>query len=253
MMKALILNGSPKRKSSTSKFLGRMMGLLLTGCEVEYFSLRAKSEYPQILQQLTDIDVLLLAAPLYVDGIPSHVLEFLQQAEEVCAQSGCNFLMYAISNNGFIEGVHNKSHLKMYECWCRRAGVTWGGGIGIGGGEMFHCLAVYYPIVFAILIVANLICYAAGGVPTFADWIPLIKNIAIYLFLNCGIFYCMAWLSAGVRKSRKTKNRYTRVMVPAYLFIPMVDIFMALAALFNGKIIFTLLKEDKREDFNKVL
>lgn len=49
-MKALILNGSPKKKSSTSKFLGRMMGLLLTGHKVEYASLRLKSEYPQILQ-----------------------------------------------------------------------------------------------------------------------------------------------------------------------------------------------------------
>lgn len=245
MMKALILNGSPKKKSSTSKILGRMMGLLLAGCEVTYSSLRAKGEYPQILQQLTDIDVLVVAAPLYVDGIPSHVLEFLQQAEHFCTQNSCDFFVFAISNNGFIEGAHNKMHLKMYECWCRRAGVTWGGGVGIGGGEMFHCLAVYYPIAFAVLIAVNLIRYATGAVPALSDWFTLAENILIYLFFNCGIFYCMARLSASVRKSRKTKNRYTRIMVPAFLFIPMTDIFMTLAALFNGKIIFTLLKKDK--------
>lgn len=244
-MKALILNGSPKRKNSTSKFLGRMMGLLLTGHEVEYASLRVKSEYPQILQLLMDIDVLVLAAPLYVDGIPSHVLEFLQQAEKFCVQNGCNFLVYAISNNGFIEGVHNKSHLKMYECWCRRAGVTWGGGVGIGGGEMFHCLAVYYPIAFALLIAVNLIHYATGVVPTLSDWFPLAENILIYLFFNCGVFYCMVRLSMSVRSFHKTRNRYTRVMVPAFLFIPMADIFMTLTSLLNGKIIFTLLKKDK--------
>ncbi len=244
-MKVLILNGSPKKKSSTSKLLGRMMGLLLTGNEVEYSSLRVKSEYPQILRQLTDIDVLVLAAPLYVDGIPSHVLEFLQQAEKFCTQNSCNFLVYAISNNGFIEGVHNKSHLKMYECWCRRAGVTWSGGIGIGGGEMFHCLAVCYPIAFAVLTAVNLIYYSAGVAPELSDWFPLAENILIYLFFNCGVFYCMARLSASVRRFRKTKNRYTRVMVPAFLFIPMADIFMTIASLFNGKIIFTLLKKDK--------
>lgn len=244
-MKALILNGSPKKKSSTSKFLGRMMGLLLTGHKVEYASLRLKSEYPQILQQLTDIDVLVLAAPLYVDGIPSHVLEFLQQAEKFCTEKSCNFLVYAISNNGFIEGVHNKSHLKMYECWCRRAGVTWGGGVGIGGGEMFHCLAVYYPIAFAVLIAINLIHYATGVVPMLSDWLPLAENILIYLFFNCGVFYCMIRLSMSVRRFHKTRNRYTRVMVPAFLFIPMADIFMTLTSLFNGKIIFTLLKKDK--------
>lgn len=244
-MKILILNGSPKKKSSTSKFLGKIAGALLIGCRIQYASLRQKSEYPRILQQLKGIDALILAAPLYVDGIPSHVLEFLQQAEEFCIKNGCNFLVYAISNNGFIEGTHNKSHLRMYECWCRRTGLTWGGGVGIGGGEMFHCLAVYYPIAFAVLIAVNLIQrYAMGTTAAFSTWQPLIENIGIYLFFNCGIFYCMARLSINVRKSRQMKNLYTRVMVPAFLFIPMADIFMTISALFNGKIIFTLLKKD---------
>lgn len=244
-MKILILNGSPKKKSSTSKFLGKMAGVLLTGCKIQYASLRTKSDYPKILQQLKDIDALILAAPLYVDGIPSHVLEFLLQAEEFCIKHSCHFLVYAISNNGFIEGTHNKSHLRMYECWCRRTGLIWGGGVGIGGGEMFHCLAVYYPIAFAVLIVVNLIShFTMGTAITFSTWKPLMENIGIYLFFNCGILYCMARLSINVRNLQQMKNQYTRVMVPAFLFIPMADIFMAISALFNGKIIFTLLKKD---------
>lgn len=243
-MKILILNGSPKKKGSTSGLLGRMAGLLLTGWDVRYASLRVKSEYPEIMGQLKDIDALLLAVPLYVDGIPSHVLEFLQQAEEFCGKNGCHFLVYAISNNGFIEGAHNKVHLRMYECWCGRTGLTWGGGVGIGGGEMFRCLAVYYPIAFAVLTAVNLIRYAMGTAAALSDWLPLAKNIGVYLFLNCGIFYCMARLSANIRGLRQTKNRYTRVMVPAFLFIPMADIFMTVTALWNGKIIFTLLKKD---------
>lgn len=244
-MRVLILNGSPKKRSSTSKFLGRMVGLLLTGCNIQYASLRMKSEYPKIMQYLKDIDALILAAPLYVDGIPSHVLEFLQPAEKFCTENGCYFRVYVISNNGFIEGIHNKSHLKMYECWCRRAGLVWGGGVGIGGGEMFHCLAVYYPVAFAVLIAINIIKYTLGTEITFSAWLPLIENIGIYLFFNCGVFYCIARLSANVRKLHRTKNRYTRIMVPAFLFIPMADIFMTIAALFNGKIIFALLKKDE--------
>lgn len=244
-MKVLILNGSPKKRSSTSKFLGRMVGLLLTGCNIQYASLRMKSEYPKIMQYLKDIDALILAAPLYVDGIPSHVLEFLQLAEKFCIENGCHFEVYAISNNGFIEGSHNKSHLRMYECWCRRAGLVWGGGVGIGGGEMFHCLAVYYPVAFAVLIAINIIKYISGTEITFSTWLPLVENIGIYLFFNCGVLYCIARLSASVRKLHQTKNRYTRIMVPAFLFIPMADIFMTIAALFNGKIIFALLKKDE--------
>ena len=133
----------------------------------------------------------------------------------------------------------------MYECWCKRACLTWGGGVGIGGGEMFHCLAVYYPIAFAVLIAVNLIKYISGTAAAFSDWFPLLENIGIYLFFNCGIFYNMIRLTANIRKRRQTKNHYTRVMVPAFLFIPMADIFMIISSLFNGKIIFTLLKKDK--------
>jgi len=52
-MRFLILNGSPKKRSSTSKFLGRIVGLLLTGSNIQYASLRMKSEYPKIMQYQT--------------------------------------------------------------------------------------------------------------------------------------------------------------------------------------------------------
>ena len=55
----------------------------------------------------------------------------------------------------------------------------------------------------------------------------------------------MICLSANVRKLRKTRNRYTRVIVPSFLFVPIADIFMIFIALFNGKNIFPLLKKGK--------
>lgn len=243
-MKALILNGSPKKSGGTSGFLCKTMRVMLAGCEVRRASLRQKSGWADILRQMVGIDALVIAAPLYVDGIPSHVLEFLQMAESFCKENGCRFTLYAVSNNGFIEGAHNKSHLKMYECWCAHAGIRWGGGVGIGGGEMFHCLALCYPLVFAALTAVNLVRYAHGAPPALSDWSALARNIGIYAFFTCGIFYCMARLATSVRNLRQTKNRFTRVSVPAFLFVPMVDIFMTLTALFNGKNIFALLKKD---------
>ena len=138
----------------------------------------------------------------------------------------------------------------MYECWCRQAHITWGGGIGIGGGEMLSVLSVYFPAVFAVIFILNLIKYIAGISPSFSDWTPLFLNLAIYLFFNSGAIYCMIRLSAGIRRLSTVKNRYTRVMVPSFLFVPMADIFMALTALFQGKIIFSLLKEDDLSDRN---
>lgn len=188
--------------------------------------------------------MLLLTVPLYVDGIPSHVIAFLQAAEKFCMENSCHFSFYVISNHGFIEGIHNKVHLKMYECWCKRSSVTWGGGIGIGGGEMLHILSVIYPIVFAVMILINFIRYAMGTPVPCSDWMPCIKNLAIYLFFHIGVIYCMVRLAVSIRRGRKTKNRYTRVMVPAFLFIPMADVFMMLSSLFHGKNIFSLLKKD---------
>ena len=115
----LILNGSPKQNGGTSRFLSKLIGVQLAGSHVEYASLRQKSAHADIVRRLSDIDVLVIASPLYVDGILSHVIEFLQAAEEFCTHNVCRFTVYAVSNNGFIEGSHNKSHLKMYECWCR--------------------------------------------------------------------------------------------------------------------------------------
>ncbi|MDE7139102.1 MAG: NAD(P)H-dependent oxidoreductase, partial [Ruminococcus sp.] len=69
-MNIMILNGSPKKKSSTSGFLGKVMGSCLINHDVNYFSLRIKNEYPKILQSLKYVDALILAVPLYGDGIP---------------------------------------------------------------------------------------------------------------------------------------------------------------------------------------
>lgn len=243
-MKALIVNGSPKKKGSTSGFLGKVIGCLLLDWKVWHASIRTQKEFPEIFQHLQEIDVLILAVPLYVDGIPSHVIEFLQEAEKFCTENNCHFSCYVISNNGFIEGIHNQVHLKMYECWCKRAAITWGGGIGIGGGEMLHVLSIIYPIVFIVMILINFIRYGMGEPAAFSDWLPLIKNMSIYLFFNIGVIYCMIRLSVSVRRIQRTKNRYTRIMVPAFLFIPMADVFMILTSLFQGKNIFSLLKKD---------
>lgn len=243
-MKALLLNGSPKKKGSTSGLLSRMMGCLLSGWDVQYASLRTEQEYPQILARLKDVDVLLLAAPLYVGGIPSHVLRFLKEAEQTCLAHECHLTLYVLSNNGFIEGIQSRSCLRMYQCWCRRASVTWGGGIGIGGGEMFYILSLYFPVLLTVMAVFRLIGYGAGAAPALSDWIFLAEDLAIYLFFNCGIFSCMVWCAFHIRRLRPMKECYTRVMVPAFLFIPLADIFMAITAIANGKRISSLFEED---------
>ncbi len=246
-MKVFILNGSPKEKGSASHFFANVFRLMLCGCNISYGSLRNKNNYSKILEQLRDIDALIISAPLYVDAMPSHVQEFLTLAEYYCKENDCCFTLYAISNNGFIEGIQNKVHLQMYQCWCERTYVKWGGGIGIGGGVMLYVLSIVYPIIFAVYILNIVLNLINGNEISGAMWLPLLQNVLIYLFLNSSMAYCMIRLASHVRKQENTKNRYARVMIPSFLFILCADIFMFLTSLFNGRFIFSLLKRDYYE------
>ena len=75
--------------------------------------------------------------PLYVDGLPSHMVGALLQLEAGFRETPQKErTAYALVNSGFYEGHQNAHALHMLRHWCRRAGVRWGQGIGAGGGGM---------------------------------------------------------------------------------------------------------------------
>ena len=134
---------------------------------------------------------------------------------------------------------------RMLQAWCEKTGVSWGGGIGIGGGVMLRVLGIVYPILVGVILLQMALSCFSGGAVTGELWSALAVQICTWLFLNSGALYCLARLSFVVRRGRISPNRFTRVMVPAFVFVPVADVFMALSALFYGRFIFTLLKQDK--------
>ena len=243
-MNILMLSGSPKQKNSASIFFINLLKLFLVGHNVTSLSLNNKNNHKEILTTLKNMDVLIISAPLYFDGMPSNVLEFMIKAEKFCNENKCKFKLYVISNNGFIEGIQNKSHLKMYECWCMKSGIVWGGGVGIGGGVMLKVLSIVFPIVIAIfftILLVNIIC---GNAITAEVLKPIWENVAIYLFFNCGVIYSLARLSSNIKNLKSMSNLYTRAMIPSFIFIPFASLFMILSSFFKGKFIFSLLGKD---------
>lgn len=83
---------------------------------------------------LRDADNVVFCLPLYIDGVPSHVLGFMREMERFCRDNGLSLHVYAISNGGFIEGNQSRPLMRVLESFCARSGRRWGGGIGIGGG-----------------------------------------------------------------------------------------------------------------------
>ena len=130
-MKILILSTSPRKSFSTSLYLGKILKFFLAGNSVEIFQLKSVGDYTKIIGKLSDIDALVFTTPVYVDSIPSTTLEHLKKLEEFIGGKNYNFKVYSILNCGFYEGHQCCNALKTYELWCKKAGLDFGGGIGV--------------------------------------------------------------------------------------------------------------------------
>ncbi|GFI61860.1 hypothetical protein IMSAG049_01031 [Clostridiales bacterium] len=119
-----LINGSPKGKNSVSKLILNNLKKYFPEnksiTEIELFSVDTSG--------IKEMDILVFAFPLYVDGLPSNVLAWLEQADIA------KVVVYAICNCGFYEGSQCKTTLSIMSNWCERKGLAWKRGLGIGGG-----------------------------------------------------------------------------------------------------------------------
>lgn len=140
-MKIGLINGSPKTKESASEtFLEILKEILGEDNAYSDWGLhQPKIELSQI-EEIAQNDVLIFAFPLYVDGIPSHLLYCLKELQNYFESHQKEATVYVMVNSGFIEGQQNKLALEMMENWCAKAKLNWGQGMGIGGGGMLASL-----------------------------------------------------------------------------------------------------------------
>jgi hypothetical protein len=136
-MKIGLINGSPKPLGSTSEVLLEELKALLPG-EHELLSLGLHHAMltNQQLADLTSCDALVFAFPMYMGGIPSHLLHCLMQLEKALASEPHDITVSALVNNGHYEGLQNASTIEMLKNWTARARLHWGQGLGIGTGIM---------------------------------------------------------------------------------------------------------------------
>lgn len=139
MTKALLLVGSP-RDASTSQVLGQAMldSLAANGFACETLRLTGLLETQEgrarLLGAYLGADLIVLAAPVYVDAPPAAVMramEFL--AGEDTPQDRARRLC-AVFNCGFPEAEHTSLCLDVCRLFAKRAGLQWAGGLGVGAG-----------------------------------------------------------------------------------------------------------------------
>ncbi len=233
-MKTVFINCSPKKRFCASAYFLALERLFVGGEKITE-KLRTPADHARIFAELGNAQAAVFCLPLYVDGIPSHVLRFMEEMEAFCRQNELHLSLYCIANNGFIEGRQNEPLMQNFERFCERAGLTWGGGVGIGGGVMLNVTRILFVVDIALLLVNTVLSAVNTGnfFPKDA-WISFGENAALLLFFNSGVLFCLARMGRSLRKCAFFGKKYTRIMLPSFIFILFADIFFVIVSLFEG-------------------
>jgi multimeric flavodoxin WrbA len=138
-MKTVMINGSPKTNGSSSEWiLTALRNRLADLAKPAAVCSIIKQSREEILDAVQDCDALIFAFPLYVDGCPSHLLAFLDEAQGDLASAAPGAKVYVLVNNGFYEARQNSIAIEMMKSLCAHSGLAWGCGVGIGAGGMIQ-------------------------------------------------------------------------------------------------------------------
>ncbi len=237
-MRTVLINASPKRRFSASSYFLVLQRLFVRGTVISV-KLRNKNDYKRILGELPKTDAVVFCLPLYVDGVPSHVLPFLKEMETFCRQHRIRLSVYCIANNGFIEGRQNEPLLQVFRNFCTRSGLNWCGGIGIGGGVMLSITRILFMVnvgIFCLHLIWNGIqngIWMDAGI-----WRGFFFGAGILVFLNLGVLINIFRMGRAIHKGdgKYFGEKYTRILLPSFVFILISDIFFTVSSLFCGGI-----------------
>ena len=107
--------------------------------------------------------------------------------ESYCRENGLKLSIYCVANNGFIEGKQNEPLMQVFEHFCTRAGLVWGGGVGIGGGVMLNVTRILFIVDIALLVLNTVLSAVNTGsfFPKEA-WLSFAENAVRFLFIRHG-------------------------------------------------------------------
>jgi multimeric flavodoxin WrbA len=141
-MHVCFINGSPKTGESTSHYFIESIQKMLADMpcvEIKAIDHLQNPNTQEAFSAIVKADVVVFVFPLYIDSIPSSLLEFLYVLESYINSSDLlNIKMprcYAVVNEGFYGGTQNINALNNIQYFCRSVGFHWRFGVGIGAGE----------------------------------------------------------------------------------------------------------------------
>jgi hypothetical protein len=161
----------------------------------------------------------------------------MEAMETFCRENGIHLNVYVVANNGFIEGKQNEPLMQIFSNFCTRAGLTFGGGVGIGGGVMLNVTRILFIVDIAVLILNLIITAVNGGNMLAWDlWESFLVNAAWIIYLNLGLLVYLFRMGSFINKGGNAGKKYTRILIPSFIFILFADVFFVIISTIEGGI-----------------
>ena len=137
-MQVVIINGSPRvrKNSNTDKIIQSFgKGLEASGSSYDLYSLSNRKEWDDAREAFTSHDQIIFALPLYVECVPSIMLEFLETLPIERQQSAqISFILHG----GFDEGRQLRLCERFLQSLPAQLGCTYGGCLIQGGSFLIR-------------------------------------------------------------------------------------------------------------------
>ena len=131
MGKILIINSSPRAPRSHSARFAQIFGERCKA-ETEHVQL-LHADHVQLARKFEDRSDVLFVFPLYADGVPAILLEFLKSLS--AAPPTHRPVLSVLINCGFQEPWQNDSAVAIMRCFAHMEGYPFGAVLKVGSGE----------------------------------------------------------------------------------------------------------------------
>lgn len=213
MNRIAMINFSPRGKKGVSHYLfEELKKLINVEVKIDEFVFKDFKKNQLLMNELVSYSRIIFIAPLYVDGLPSDMISFLQDFELIAkAVNKPAIKLYGMINCGFIEGTQNALALEMLQHFAAKANLEWGGGLGIGGGEFMHAsqsmplqFFVKKPVLNGLITFANTI----SARETLDSFLLVNAKLPKPLFLVVGTQFWNSWATKNGLKKKDMLARY---------------------------------------------
>ena len=141
--KVLLLNGSMRHRSGNSAALADRLAASLSRETRSAALTEHLADLSALLPALEEASDLVLCLPLYVDGLPSQVIRFMEWS--LGEYRGGAKRVYVLANMGLYESSQLTNLFEAVRQWCAAMGFEYLGGLGVSAGELIGALIRHTP------------------------------------------------------------------------------------------------------------